>query len=334
MSSFVLELKKVSKTYGACRALSNVNLTVSAGDVYGIIGQSGAGKSTLLRCMSSMEMPSEGDVLFKGISLKTARKKSLRTIRREMGMIFQHFNLFNSRTAKENIAYPLEIANIARSERERIVEDLLNRVRLSDKKDVYPAFLSGGQKQRVGIARALACNPSILFCDEATSSLDPTATQQVLQLLKMLKEQLGLTIVLITHEMDVVRQICTKVAVLDQGSIVEQGSVVNVFSNPQSDIARKFLQQTVHEIPFDVLHPGKKLYRLGFHGQVAKDPVISSMIRQFNVDANILQGWLDHVQGETVGNLLIELSGSEQNIAGALAYLRARNVRCETVERL
>ncbi len=333
MSHFVLELKKVSKTYGVCRALSNIHLGVSPGDVYGIIGHSGAGKTTLLRCMSSMETPTEGEVLFKGISLKTARTKSLRAIRREMGMIFQHFNLLNSRTARENIAYPLEIANVPRIERERRVDELLERVRLSDKQHVYPAFLSGGQKQRVGIARALACNPSILFCDEATSSLDPSATQQVLQLLKTLKDQLGLTIVLITHEMDVVRQICTKVAVLDQGMIVEQGSVVNVFSNPQSDIARKFLQQTAHEIPFEALHLGKKLYRLGFHGQAAKEPVISSMIRQFNVDANILQGWLDYVQGETVGNLLIELLGSEQNISHALAYLRSRNVRCETVEK-
>ena len=248
-------------------------------------------------------------------------------------MIFQHFYLFSSRTVAENIQYPLEISNQMSEQR---VEELLSLVGLMHWKDAYPAALSGGEKQRVGIARALANHPQVLICDEATSALDPKTTREILSLLKKLNEKLGLTIVLITHEMDVIKQICNKVAVIDKGEIVETGDVSKVFTDPQHEITKNFLQNRTHEIPahfFKERSANVKLLRLSFKGEKAREPVITQMVRNYNVDANILLGWIDSVQNVMVGNLVLELSGTPDNIEKALQFLKNNAVHIEVLEK-
>ncbi|MBS0624486.1 MAG: ATP-binding cassette domain-containing protein [Verrucomicrobia bacterium] len=329
----ILKAKSVSKIYKHAAALSEVNLSIEKGDIYGIIGQSGAGKSTLIRCLASLLEPTSGQILFHDKDLLQMKGSELRAFRLKVGMIFQHFNLLSSRTAAGNIAYPMEIAGAA--DPKARIDELLGLVNLSSKKDVYPAQLSGGEKQRVGIARALANHPEILFCDEATSALDPKSTKEILDLLKAINKKLGITIVLITHDMEVIKKICNKVAVLDQGQVVEEGSVAQVFADPKHPITQYFIQSGSHEIPpdfFKAISPNRKLLRLRFKGDTANEPIISQIAKQFHVEANILMGWIDSLQALSIGTLIIELTGAPEGIEKALGHLREKSVHYEVLE--
>jgi len=335
----VIEVKAVSKSYEHAQkkvhALEDVNLVIHKGDVYGIIGLSGAGKSTLIRCFARLVKPTKGEILFHGTDIAKLERKPLRDFRKKCGMIFQHFNLLSSRTVAGNVAYPLEIARVPKEEREKRVEELLNLVGLAEKKHSYPSQLSGGEKQRVGIARALANDPEVLLCDEATSALDPKTTREILHLLKLINKKFSVTIILITHEMEVIKRICNKVAVIEKGKIVEEGPVSEIFSDPIHTTTKNFLQTTPHDIPDEFIKapsPNRKLLRLRFKGKVAGEPVISHIVRVFNVDANILLGWIDNLQTITVGTLIIELTGSPEGVQQALNYLREKSVHCEVLE--
>lgn len=314
-------------------ALSNVTLSVEKQDIFGVIGLSGAGKSTLIRCLSGLLPPSSGSVCFDGLNISSLGQKELRSFYQKVGMVFQHFNLLTSRNVSENIAYPLEIAGLPKEEIKKRVDELLRWVGLFSKKDAYPTSLSGGEKQRVGIARALANHPQLLFCDEATSALDPRTTREILDLLKKINEELGVTIVLITHDMEVIKKICNQVAVIESGKIVEQGPVVQVFSDPKHPTTQHFIQGSSHEIPsdfFKVDSAYRKLVRLRFKGTTAGEPIIAEVVKKFDVEANILLGWLDRLQNVTLGTLVIELrvdhKENPHGIERALEYLTHKKV--------
>ncbi len=335
----IISIKSVSKTYKHAgklsHALQDVSLVIEKSDIYGIIGLSGAGKSTLIRALSRLVTPTSGQILFYDNDIAQMDKSALCEFRKNIGMIFQHFNLLSSRTVAGNIAYPLEIAGVSKQQQNRRVGELLGLVGLKDKKESYPSQLSGGEKQRVGIARALANHPELLLCDESTSALDPKTTREILNLLKTINQNLGVTIVLITHEMEVIKQICHKVAVIEKGSIVEKGLVYDVFSDPQHAITKHFLQNTSHDIPpefFKEVSPNRKLLRLHFRGKASGEPIISEIVRQFNVNANILLGWLDRLQTSFIGTLIIELTGESQGIQQALDYLAQKTVHYEVLE--
>ncbi len=331
----IIQLLSVSKSYKKVSALKEIYLTIGRGDVYGIIGLSGAGKSTLIRCLARLVIPTSGKILFQGNDLGAMQKHELRDFRKKMGMIFQHFNLLNSRSVAGNIAYPMEIAGASKEEQNKRIDELLELVGLTEKKDAYPSQLSGGEKQRVGIARALANQPDVLLCDEATSALDPKTTKEILRLLKSIHRHLGVTIVLITHEMEVIKQICNKVAVIEKGEIVEKGLVIDVFSEPQHPTTKNFLEKSSHELPPEFLKelpPNRKLLRLRFKGKAAGEPIISELVRKFDVDANILLGWIDRLHTLFLGTLIIELNGAPERIAQALNYLQEQSVHYEVIE--
>lgn len=323
-------------------ALDDINLHIRKGEIFGIIGLSGAGKSTLLRCINRLENPTSGSIFIDGVEISNSDDKELKKQRRKMGMIFQHFNLLSSRTVYGNVAFPLEIAGISKHEIDKKVTELLALVELGDKANAYPSQLSGGQKQRVGIARALANNPKILLCDEATSALDPQTTKSILKLLKSINEQLGLTIVLITHEMQVIKEICNTVAVIESGRVVEQAPTIELFSRPGTETSKNFLKDiTLAEIPDSILaqngHPDageddKKLLRITFTGQIAGKPIISSMVKKFEVDANILFGSLDHIQHTTFGTLAVELTGEKVEVNRALSFLKNQELKYEVIK--
>lgn len=331
----LIEFKAVSKRYYRQKqkdvhALRHVNLNIEKGDIFGIIGLSGAGKTTLLRCLATLEKPSFGQIYIRGEEITKLDDAQLRSVRHGMGMIFQHFNLFSSRTVSENIAYPMEICGVPKEEQRLKVAELIALVGLEEQKHSYPAQLSGGQKQRVGIARALANEPEILLCDEATSALDPKTTNEILALIKDLQQKLHLTVVLITHEMEVVKTICNKVAVLERGEVVEEGRVSEVFIEPKHPVTKRFVQRAIHEIPTHLLTGKGKVLHLHFKGEKAEKPVITQMVKKFQVDANILLGWIDSLQSVTVGNLIIELTGA--SIEEAIAFLRSQGVAVEEVK--
>lgn len=335
----MIEIRDLSKNYHRAgrmvAALRKITLSIKQGDIYGIIGPSGAGKSTFIRCLAGLIRPTSGEVLFQGGSISQMEKAELRGIQKKIGMIFQHFHLFSSRTAAANVAYPLEIAGIPKEEREKRVDELLRLVGLFSKKEVFPSHLSGGEKQRVGIARALANHPPVLLCDEATSSLDPRTTRDILDLLKRVHEQLGVTIVLITHDMEVIKRICHKVAVIADGAIVEAGLTIDVFADPQHAITQKLIQSTSHDIPqefFKKPSPNRKLLRLRFKGHVSSEPIISHIVKQYHVDANILLGWMDRLQTLVIGTLILEITGSPEGIQSALHYLEQKQVHYEVLE--
>lgn len=337
MSPFI-QLKGVSKSYlrhGGERldALRHVNFTVNKREIFGIIGLSGAGKSTLLRCLATLEKPSLGQILFEGIDVATLTPEKLRYLKQEMGIIFQHFNLFSSRTVAENISYPMEIGDLPKEERRRRIAHLLGLVGLEAQRDAYPAQLSGGQKQRVGIARALANNPKLLLCDEATSALDPQTTSEILSLIHDLQKKLGFTVILITHEMKVVKQICTHVAILDHGEIAEEGAIADVFYAPRHPITKKFVLQRLDQIPPHLLSGKGKLVHLHFKGERAEEPVITQMARNFGVDANILLGWIDSLQTVTIGNLIVELTGEKAMIEQAIAFIQHKQIKVEEIQK-
>jgi len=336
---YIKNLSKVFKTpKGSFTALDNINLHIPKGAVYGIIGLSGAGKSTLIRCMNMLEKPTTGEVIIDGQNMTQLSGAALRKTRQNIGMIFQHFNLLESRTVAGNIAFPLEIAGWPKNKIAERIQQLLPVVGLEDKANSYPAQLSGGQKQRVGIARALATNPSVLLCDEATSALDPQTTESILELLREINEKFNLTIVIITHEMKVIKEICTDVAVIDQARIVEHGPIESVFINPQSNIAKEFITsvfpnklspQLLREL---AQHSNSQIITVNFLGNVASEPIISDLIRHYGVTVNILHGNIDRLRSTLFGTLTLELQGDAYNLTKAHEYLKSRNLKVEVIK--
>ncbi len=307
--------------------MRDVNLTINDGDIFGIIGFSGAGKSTLVRCINLLERPTSGQVIINGVDLMRLSRKELRAARKKIGMIFQQFNLLAQRTVEVNVRYPLEIDGVKRADADARVAELLELVDLSDKAKAYPSQLSGGQKQRVAIARALASRPEIILCDEATSALDPITTRSILALLKRLNEQLGVTIVVITHEMRVVEQICDKVAVMSAGEIKEEGAVHDVFLNPQSETAKRLIEPEAHEgLPEGV---AENTLRLAFTGDESGAPVISDMTVQCNTMVNILSANTENIGGKSFGQMLIELPPDADERQRILDYLDTRGIHYE-----
>jgi D-methionine transport system ATP-binding protein len=338
----LIELRNVSKTFitdHKIQALKDVNLHIPKGEIFGIIGQSGAGKSTLIRCVNGLEKPDTGEVIVDGVNMCKLNPVDLREARKRIGMIFQHFNLLASRTVAGNIAYPLEIAGVKRSAIKERVDELLHLVGLEDKANAYPRQLSGGQKQRVGIARALANRPQVLLCDEATSALDPETTKSVLHLLADINHKMGLTIVLITHEMAVIQEICDQVAVLDNGTIEEIGSVIEILARPRTDAAKRMVQGLISiQIPPELLERPKQsltescvLLKLKFIGSRVHEPVISGMLRKFSVEANILFGKIDQIKDIPFGVLLVEICGLPDQVEKAIAYMNEQGVETEVV---
>lgn len=321
-------------------ALTDVTLHVKAGDICGVIGASGAGKSTLIRCVNLLEHPTSGSVSVAGQELTTLSAKQLAHARRHIGMIFQHFNLLNSRTVFGNIALPLELEDQPRDKISARVTELLELVELTDKKDFWPASLSGGQKQRVAIARALATNPKVLLCDEATSALDPATTRAILALLKDINRRLGITILLITHEMDVVKRICDQVAVINNGKLVENDSVSEVFSHPKTTLAQQFIQSTLHlDIPVDYQQrmtdiataDNVPLLRLEFSGKSVDAPLLSETARRFNVSNNIISAQVDYAGGVKFGIMLTEMAGERTCTKDAIVFLQQHHVKVEVL---
>lgn len=340
----MIKLSNITKVFQqgtrTITALSDVSLHVPAGQIYGVIGSSGAGKSTLIRCVNLLERPTSGSVLVDGQELTTLSESQLTLARRQIGMIFQHFNLLNSRTVFGNVALPLELDNTPRATIKARVTELLDLVGLADKQDAWPANLSGGQKQRVAIARALASSPKVLLCDEATSALDPATTRAILELLKDINRRLGITILLITHEMDVVKRICDQVAVISNGQLIEKDSVSEVFSHPKTLLAQQFIQSTLHlDIPEDYQQRlqaqstanSVPLLRLEFTGQSVDAPLLSETARRFNVNNNIISAQMDYAGGVKFGIMLTEMHGSQPETEGAIAYLQQHHVKVEVL---
>ena len=334
----MIEFHHVQKTYRVSGrdvpALQSTDLRIEQGQVFGLIGHSGAGKSTLLRLINRLEEPSAGRILVAGENVTALDATGLRRFRRQVGMIFQHFNLLSSKTVAANVAMPLELAGeLSREQITQRVAELLARVGLSEHANKYPAQLSGGQKQRVGIARALSTNPKILLCDEATSALDPQTTAQVLQLLAEINRELGLTIVLITHEMDVIRRVCDQVAVMDGGVIVEQGPVAQVFLHPQHPTTRRFVQEDEqvdeNEQRDDFAHVSGKILRLTFQGEATYAPLLGTVARETGVDYSILAGRIDRIKDTPYGQLTLALTGGD--IDAALARFQAADVHLEVL---
>lgn len=336
----VKNLKKVFQVAGKdIVALDDINLTINKGEIFGIIGSSGAGKSTLVRCFNMLERPTAGTVLVDQDDVTQLTSSQLREKRREIGMIFQHFNLLSARTVRDNIAYPLEIAGMKKADIEKRVDELIELVGLTKQASSYPAQLSGGQKQRVGIARAIAHNPKVLLCDEATSALDPKTTTSILDLLKDINKRLGLTLVVITHEMEVIKYLCDRVAVLDGGVVAELGPVVNVFSQPESDTAKEFVKQISNfELPPELLaqftdrfQDNYKLLRLSFLGESSGTPIISDLIKKYQVNVNILHGQIDRIQSVPYGTLVVNIDGPSDILDQAMAFLEENGVRIEVL---
>lgn len=345
---FMIEIRDLSLTYqgpkGPVHALRGINLEIASGEVFGIIGRSGAGKSSLVRCLNLLNRPTEGKVMVHGRDLMQLSNAELRAARRDIGMVFQHFNLLSSRTVYDNVALPLELAGVSKEEIYQRVTPLLELVGLDQLSDRYPAQISGGQKQRVGIARALASNPKVLLSDEATSALDPETTRSILDLLRKVNRELGVTVVLITHQMLVIKQIADRVAVIDGGEIAELGSVIDVFTRPQQAITKSLIDEIVpQQLPESVmkrvadlaakLQPGQQgqLLRLSYAGESAYQPILSHLIRELGLDLSILHGQIDEIQEQTFGSLAVYASGEGAKIDAAVTHLRASGVQVQIV---
>ena len=341
----MIELQHIDKIYhtssGDLHALKDINLTINEGEIYGIIRLSGAGKSTLVRCINMLEKPTSGKVIVDGQEMTALGEEQLRKARQNIGMIFQHFNLLSSRTVFGNIAFPLEIQGLDKAAIQKKVEPLLDLVGLKDRADHYPSQLSGGQKQRVGIARALASDPKVLLCDEATSALDPQTTESILNLLRDINKRLHITIVMITHQMNVVKEICDRVAVIENGEIIEQGSMVDIFTNPQKATTREFVASIQHndlpdfvrklDIHKDYKAGDKALVSLSFIGDSAGEPIVSVLIKEYDTNVNILTANIENLQDTPFGTLLIEVEGDEAHLKKALDYLHERKVKDEVI---
>lgn len=342
----MIQLSHIEKTYdspsGPVKALKGIDLTIERGEIFGIIGLSGAGKSTLIRCINMLERPTAGKVIVDGQDMTSMSEKELRKARKNIGMIFQHFNLLSSATVYDNIAFPLRLSHTPEAEIKKKVLPLLELVGLADKAHQYPSQLSGGQKQRVGIARALASEPKVLLCDEATSALDPQTTRSILELIQDINRKLSLTVVVITHEMQVIKDICDKVAVIENGVIAEQGTVLEVFTNPQEPITKDFISVLLSnelpaafrggEVSKTPLPGAYLLLRLTFIGESADDPVLAGMIRKFpEIEVTMLFGNLDQIKSTPFGRMIIGITGPEATIQEAIQYLRQQDLKEEVI---
>ena len=341
----MIELTHISKNFASggrtVHAVQDVSLSIGKGEIFGIIGFSGAGKSTLVRCINLLERPTSGSVTVDGKEMTALSAKELRQARKKIGMIFQHFNLMPSRTVFGNVAYPLRGSGLSREQIADKVHRLLELVGIGDKAEAYPKQLSGGQKQRVAIARALANDPNVLLCDEATSALDPQTTKAILRLLKNLNEKLGITVVIITHEMAVVKEICDRVAVMEHGRVVEQGEVFNVFADPRQEITRSFIHTTsnlrkIEELieedsPVVQLKPGELIVRLSYIQRNVSEPLISTVSRKFDIVLNIIFSDIAIVQNAPIGGTVAIISGEREQITQAIAYLIEKNVGVEVI---
>lgn len=336
----MITIKGLSKIFQTrdqeVRAVDDLSLDINKGEIYGVIGYSGAGKSTFIRLLNRLEDPTEGSISIDDQDLTSLSKGKLRLARQEIGMIFQHFNLLWSRTVHDNIAFPLEIAGVPKAERQKRVNELIELVGLKGRGGSYPSQLSGGQKQRVGIARALANNPKVLLCDEATSALDPETTDSILDLLVDINEKLGLTIVLITHEMHVIRKICHQVAVMEQGKIVEQGDVLDVFLHPQRQVTKKFVDQVMgdpeKESSMQLIkdnYQAGEIIRLHFVGESTNQALISEISRKFKLDVNILHGKITQTQKGAYGTMYVQFEGEQDEIERAIHYIQSTSVEVE-----
>ena len=316
--------------------LRGINVNIEKGEIFGIIGFSGAGKSSLVRCINLLEVPEEGSVFIDEVDLTKLNKNELRIQRLQIGMVFQHFNLLKNSTVYDNIAFPLRIAKKSNEYIKQKVDEVLQLVEMIDKKDSYPSMLSGGQKQRVGIARALVQNPKVLICDEATSALDPITTKVILNLIKNINKKLDITVIIVTHEMEVIKQICNRVAVMEKGKIIEIGKVVDVFVNPKTDVSKRFFNTI--KIDYDSLEFKQSInYDDGtiinaiFVGEAVTSSIISHMIKEYNTDVAILLGNIENINDTLVGNLLIKIKGDKLDIINALAYLEENKVKVEVI---
>ncbi len=342
----MLELRHITKTFetdaGRVTAVDDVSLTIRQGEVFGIIGFSGAGKSTLVRCINLLERPTSGEVVIDSTNLTSLNDAELRVVRRRIGMIFQHFNLMPSRTVFDNIAMALRHSDLDKAARARKIESLLALVDLSDKKNAYPAQLSGGQKQRVAIARALANDPKVLLCDEATSALDPQTTHSILNLLKEVNRKLKLTIVVITHQMSVVKEICDRVAVMKKGRIVEEGSITDIFAHPKAELTKDFINTANNVKTFlELVQSGQLDSEMGGSGRIllltytggsAGEPMIVALYERFKVRSNIVYGNIDFIRGSSVGKLGVVLTGEKQAVEAAQDYLTQNGVFVEVLK--
>lgn len=339
----MIHLQDVSKVFGSVHAVNNVNLSIEDGEIFGIIGFSGAGKSTLVRCINLLERPTSGKVVVGEQDLMKLSEKQLRTVRKKIGMIFQHFNLMQSRTVFDNIAFPLKGSGLSKEALDKKITNLLELVDLKDKRLAYPSQLSGGQKQRVAIARALANDPTVLLCDEATSALDPQTTKSILKLLKQVNEKLGITIVLITHEMSVIKDICDRVAVMENGYVVEEGSLVDIFAKPQVEVTKNFIHSTsslakIYELieensPVTQLKEGQYLVKLNYDAVSTSKALISEISRDFQVDTNIIFGNVEVIKGYPLGDLIVIFSGGQKMIDKAITYLVEHDVAVEVISK-
>lgn len=343
----MIRLEHVTKTFktkdGDVHAVKDVSIHVRKGMIYGIIGFSGAGKSTLVRCMNLLEKPDEGKVIFDGEDLMELSPAGLRKARSKMGMIFQHFNLLPALTIYENIALPLKMEKVPKAEIDRKVMSLLEMIDLVERKDSYPSQLSGGQKQRVAIARALVNDPKVLLCDEATSALDPKTTMTILKLIKKVNRELGLTVVVITHEMLVVKEICDRVAIMDAGRVIEKGDILPVFAHPEKELTRSFLatasnSDKIFEMidqnhPATRLNANQQLVRLQYDSQNSTKAIISMVSRDYDVDCSIVSGNIEAIQDSLLGTMVVVLTGDDESVRSAISALRKEKVEVEVIKR-
>ena len=328
----LIELKNLGKTFRGktqtVEALRNINLEINKGDIYGIIGMSGAGKSTLVRCINFLEKPTSGSVVIDGQDLATLTPKQLRHVRQEVSMIFQHFNLLQQRDVRGNIAFAMEIAGMKKADIDKRVDEMLEIVGLTDRQHNYPSQLSGGQQQRVAIARALSTNPKIILCDEATSALDPQTTTSILNLLREINKKMGITIVIITHEMSVVESVCTHVAIIDNGDLVENGTVEDVFSQPKSSAAKKLI---FRKAGADMGSMGDRMIRIVFEGNASSDPVIASLVMECHIAVNIMYADTRDVNGKAFGQMILQLPEDKLQQEKAIYYLQSKGLHVEEV---
>ena len=335
----MIDLKNITVDFDGFKAVDNVNLRVEKNDIYGIVGFSGAGKSTLVRTINLLQRPTSGQVLINGENLLDLSNKDLRAKRKNIGMIFQHFNLLNNITILDNVIFPISKLKIPKEEKEAKARKLLELVGIADKADNYPRELSGGQQQRCAIARALASDPEILLCDEATSALDPKTTKQILKLLKDLNESLGLTIVIITHQMEVVKDLCNKCAVMQDGKIVESGSTLSIFANPRDTLTKEFVEtstnitDTIEEVKqnIGILKENELLVKLNYVGDSTTEPLINDIYQKFGIKTNILAGNIEFITGVPVGNLIVSISGDPDSLSKLGNYLEDREVSAEVL---
>lgn len=334
----MIELKNITVDFDGFKAVDNVSLTIKEQDTFGIVGFSGAGKSTLVRTINLLQRPTSGEVLIDGENLLDLSNKDLRDRRKKIGMIFQHFNLLNNLTVIDNVIFPIKKdKSLTKEEKRKKALDLLDTVGIKDKADSYPSELSGGQQQRCAIARALASEPEILLCDEATSALDPKTTKQILKLLKDLNDKLKLTVVIITHQMDVVKDLCNKCAVMQDGKVIESGSTLDIFSNPKNKLTREFVEtstniaETIEEVKSNIgiLKDDEVLAKLSYLGQSTTEPIINELFEKFGVRTNILAGNIEFINGTPVGNLIVSFKGDDDKLVEVSTYLKDKGTNLE-----